>query len=286
MSEPLKAAVLAAVRRLAQPLARLLLEAGIGAGEFQALMKGAFVRAAGELGDSPRPNASRIASLTGLTRRDVAALLQTAEDAAPEAARGHHRIQRVLTGWWTDPDFQDRLGQPAVLPLRGAKSSFASLVKRYSGEPRVLTILDELLRVKAVRRHPDGKLEAASRHFATARWDSQGVAALGEQVRDHLDTMLHHLKHPSRPRYHRVIQNVQLDPSYVPMLLRDITSQADTLADSLEDALNDPAATVKATDEPLPAVRLGVAFYVFEAPASVDPIRPAPKAARPRPRGR
>ena len=41
-------------------------------------MKGAFVRAAGELGDSPRPNASRIASLTGLTRRDVAALLQVA----------------------------------------------------------------------------------------------------------------------------------------------------------------------------------------------------------------
>ena len=286
MSDTLKAAVLTAVTRLAQPLARLLLEAGIGAGEFQALMKGAFVRAAGELGDSPRPNAARIASLTGLTRREVARLLTAEPDTAPDPARGHHRIQRVLTGWWTDPDFQDRLGQPAVLPLRGPKQSFASLVKRYSGEPRVLTILDELLRVKAVRRHPDGKLEAVSRHFATARWDPQGVAALGEQVRDHLDTMLHNLKHPSRPRYQRVIQNVQLDPTYVPMLVRDITAQTDTLADSLEDALNDPAATVKPTDDAQSAVRLGVAFIVFESTTQVDPIRAPTKAVRPRGKGR
>ena len=63
-----------------------------------------------------------------------------------------------------------------------------------------MTLLKELLRVKAVRRLPDGKLEVLSRTFATARWDNTGIEMVGERVRDLLDTLVHNLKHPSRPR--------------------------------------------------------------------------------------
>jgi uncharacterized protein DUF6502 len=271
MTEPLKAAVLAAMRRIARPLARLLIEAGVGAGEFQAVMKAAFVQAAQDVGEPQRSNASRISTLTGLTRREVSALLRVPEDSAPEVERGRTRLQRVLSGWWTDPDFQDSLGAPAVLPLRGAKLSFAALVKRYSGEPRVLTILDELLRVKAVRKLPDGRFEALSRSFAPTRWNPDGITAVGEQLRDHLETLIHNLKHPSRPRFERVIENAQLDPKYVPVLVRDITAQADTLVDSIDDALNNPAATVKPGHEVRDAVRLGVAVYVFESAVELEP---------------
>ena len=280
MTDPLKAAVLAAMRRIARPLARLLIESGVGVGEFQAVMKAAFVQAAQDVGDNQRPNASRIATLTGLTRREVATLLQAPDDAAPEVERGRPRLQRVLSGWWTDPDFQDSLGAPAPLPLRGNKVSFAALVKRYSGEPRVLTILDELLRVKAVRKLADGRYEALSRTFAPARWDPDGVTTVGEQLRDHLDTLMHNLKHPSRPRYQRVIENAQLDPKYVPLLVRDISAQTDTLVDSLDDALNNPAATVKSGNEVQDAVRLGVAVYVFETPIEVEPAPKARQKAR------
>ena len=288
MNEPLKAAVLAAMRRIARPLARLLIEAGVGAGEFHSVMKTAFVQAAQDMSESSRATASRIATLTGLTRREVASLLTAPEDAAPASDRGRPRIQRVLSGWWTDPDFQDRLGQPAPLPLRGAKVSFEALVKRYSGEPRVLTILEELVRVKAVRQRADGSLEALSRTFAPARWDPDGMAAVGEQLRDHLDTLVHNLKHPNRPRYTRVLENAQLDPKYVPMLVRDITAQTDTIADSLDDALNNPTATVKAGNEVRDAVRLGVAVYVFESPVELERTPPAgtPPARKKRARRR
>lgn len=282
MTDPLKAAVLAAMRRIARPLARLLIESGVGVGEFQAVMKAAFVQAAQDVGENQRPNASRIATLTGLTRREVAALLQAPEDAAPEVERGRPRLQRVLSGWWTDPDFQDSLGAPAALPLRGKKVSFAALVKRYSGEPRVLTILDELLRVKAVRTRPDGRFEALSRNFAPARWDPDGLTAVGEQVRDHFETLVHNLKHPSRPRFNRVIENSQLDPKYVPLLVRDISAQADTLVDTIDDALNNPAATVKPGDEVQDAVRLGIAVYLFESPVVVEPTRARKAPSRPR----
>ena len=46
MSESLKGAVRSAVLRLLHPLARLLLQAGVGVGEFTSLAKIAYVRAA------------------------------------------------------------------------------------------------------------------------------------------------------------------------------------------------------------------------------------------------
>jgi uncharacterized protein DUF6502 len=289
MTEPLKDSVLAAMRRIARPLARLMIEAGVGVGEFQAVMKAGFVRAAQDVGDGKASNHSRIATLTGLTRRDVADLLKLSEDAPPDVDRGGARIQRVLTGWWTDPDFHDSVGVPAILPLRskGKIPSFASLVKRYSGEPRVLTIRDELVRVKAIQEHPgkgkNTRLEALSRSFAPARWDPEGVAAVGEQLRDHLETLIHNLKHESRPRFHRVIENTQVDPKYVGLLTRDIGAQADTLLDSIDDALNNPAATVKPGNEVRDATRLGVALYVFETPVKVRPgSKSKARAKRPR----
>ena len=275
MTEPVKDAVLAAMRRIAGPLARLLVEAGVGTGEFNAIMKSAFVQAARESGESGQANASRIATLTGLTRREVAELLKPRADQAPEPERGRPRVQRVLTGWWTDPDFQDALGNPAPLTLRKGKVSFAALVRRYSGEPRVVTIMNELLRVKAVRKAPDGRYEALSRGFAPARWEPEGMTVIGEQIRDHLETLIHNLKRPSRPRYSRIIENSQLDPKHAPLLTRDIAAQADSLADSLDDALNNPNATVRPGHEVKDAVRLGVAFYVFETPVTVE--RPAVK---------
>ncbi|MBS1994660.1 MAG: hypothetical protein JSS86_00060 [Cyanobacteria bacterium SZAS LIN-2] len=285
MIDPLKNAVLAAVRRIARPLARLLLDAGVGVGEFNAIMKIAFVRAAQDASDSPRTSASRIASLTGLTRREVAALLQAPEDKAPDIEHGRPRIQRVITGWWTDPDFQDAVGSPALLPLRGPKKSFANLVARYSGDPRVQTTIDELLRARAVRETKDGRFEVLTRTFSPSKLDAEGMTRVGEQIRDHLETLVYNLRHPSMPRFHRVIENSQLDPRYVPVLVRDISSQADSLADSVDDALNNPAATVKPGNQVQDAARLGVAIYIFEEPVVVAPP-PGSKRSSPKRKGR
>ena len=66
------------------------------------------------------------------------------EEHQPEPDRGGQRAERVLQGWWKDPDFLDRNGDPLKLPLRGTRRSFAALVKRYAGDPRVRTLLEEL----------------------------------------------------------------------------------------------------------------------------------------------
>jgi hypothetical protein len=284
VSETVKAAVLRAVLRLLEPLVRLLLEAGVGVGEFNQLAKMAYARAARDAAPEARPNISRIAVLTGIPRGEVAEILRRPEEYRTEPERGVQRAERVLQGWWNDADFCDGNGEPLKLPLRGPRRSFAALVKRYAGDPRVRTLLKELLRVKAVRRLPDRHVEVLSRTFVTARWDNTGIEIVGERVRDLLDTLVHNLKHPSRPRYARFVVNAEVDPRYVPLLLRDITQQAEVLADSFQDSLNDPDRIVRPTRSAQDAHRISLGIFVAEEPALVDPSSASPPTPTKRPR--
>lgn len=272
MSQSLKTAVMRAVLRLLDPLARLLLDAGIGIGEFHELAKRAYVRAALDMSRKDKPNFSQIGVLTGIPRREVAALLDNPDTGPPDVERGTQRAERVLRGWWNDPEFRDASGRPAILPLRGRRGSFTALVNRHAGDPRVRTLLQELLRVKAIRQLADKRLEVLSPTFATARWDGGGIEVVGERVRDLLATLVHNLKHPSRPRYTRFVSNAQVDPRFVPLLIRDLTEQAEVLLDSFDDALNDPERLVRPARSAQDAHRLGICIYVVEEPTLVDPV--------------
>jgi hypothetical protein len=280
-----------AILRILDPLVRWMLEAGIGVGDFLTLVKIAYVRAArrqgqDSYGEARRPNASRIAVVTGLTRAQVASIL-TADALEPGHDRGRQRAERVLSGWWNDPAFQDAAGEPAALPIRGGRRSFAGLVERYSGERwRVATILEELLRVEAIRRLPDGRVQALSRTYATVRWDPEGVEAFGMQLSEHCATLLHNLNSPGHPRYVRRVLNARLNPHYGPMLLRDIEQQAQVLADSVDDALNDPRQTLTGRDSDAKAVTLGLSLYLFEGASAASVPRPEESAGPRRSRRR
>ena len=214
---------------------------------------------------------SRVGALKKLQDGRVRALMRRYSDERRTSDRGRHRAERVLSGWWNDPDFHSPSGEPAVLPTSGSRRSFKELVKRYSNEPRVTPILDELLRVKAVKQLPDGNLKAVSRTYATVPWNADGIATLGDHLAEHCATLLHNLEHPGQPRLVRRVVNAQLDPLYRPMLVRDIQEQLDAAADSIDDALNDRRATVTPGRGGREAVRLGVAMYVFEEPVILEP---------------
>jgi len=274
MSDTLKSAILAMLARVLDPLVRMMLEAGIGIGEFTTVAKSAYVRAAREErrrtdGALKRPNASRIAVVTGLTRLEVASIL-AAGDAGPVAPdRGRQRAERVLAGWWNDSDFHDERGEPAALPLHGPRRSFQALVRLYSGErSRSFTILDALLRVKAVRQLADGRIKPLSRSYATVRWDPEGVTSVGEQLAEHCETLLHNLKDPGHPRFVGRVVNSRIDPRYVPVLLRDLRESAEVFLKTEDSSLNYIGHTLKEERGTPPTggppTRLGVTLYIFE----------------------
>jgi hypothetical protein len=290
MSETLKQAVQAALLKILEPLARWLMKAGMGAGEMHSLIDVAFVRAAREEGrasgaEARRPNVSRIAVVTGLTRIAVTRILKDDEANEPFTQAKRQRAERVLTGWWNDRGFQDEEGNPAVLALGGKRKSFAALVDRYSGSHgRDAAILDELLRSRAVKRLPDGRLQVLSRSTATVRWTAEGLDAFGEQMQEHCQTLLHNLRQPAFPLYVGRAVNTRLDPSYLPVLRRDLQEQAESFVEASDRALNSPRRTPE-QGSPGDTTSFGVAVYLFETQAQDSPDVPGdepPSKARSR----
>lgn len=280
MTDSLKSAILSMLARVLDPLVRMMLEAGIGIGEFVTVAKSAYVRAAREEGrqgggEVKRPNASRIAVVTGLTRLEVASILAAGEDGPVAPDRGRQRAERVLAGWWNDSDFHDEHGEPAALPFRGARRSFQALVRLYSGERWLsATILEQLLRVKAVRQLPDGRVKALSRSYATVRWDPEGITSVGEQLAEHCATLLHNLRDPGHPRFVGRVVNGRVDPRYVPVLLRDLRESAEVFLKTEDSTLNYVGHTLSeeraARHAVGPPTRLGVTLYIFEGPGDED----------------
>src|SRR5690349_20627394 len=116
----LRPAVSEAALQVILPLVELLLGVRMGVGEFVAIAKLAYVQTAlagaRREGEHQRPNISRIAVETGLTRAEVAQLLRRKVKPLP-FRRGRARADRVLAGWWNDSEFQDEFGKPAALRL-------------------------------------------------------------------------------------------------------------------------------------------------------------------------
>jgi hypothetical protein len=129
-------------------------------------------------------------------------------------------------------------------------------------------------------------LKAVSRSYATVRWNPAGITSLGEQLAEHCGTLLHNLEHPGEPRLVRRVVNAQLDPTYRPMIVRDIQDHFDAAAESIDDALNDRRATVTPVAGGREAVRLGVVMYVFEEPVILEPASAGSAKAPVTPRSR
>lgn len=136
------------------PIGRLMVRGGLGFGDLVHAAKHAYVRAAISTvaPAGSRINASRLSVITGLTRKDVTAVVT--------ALSGRHRTRakltkeqparRVLRGWECDRRYCDERGIPAALPIRGGPRSFSSLVRDYGGDVTPRAVLKELERLDAV----------------------------------------------------------------------------------------------------------------------------------------
>lgn len=134
-----------------EALARRLLAAGISAAEFQSAAGQAFVRVALSVArlKNGKINQSKVAIMTGFSRREVRKFLIGGRSRREEKAFG---AKRLLDGWARDPEFSGRTGNRKSLPVTGAYGSFHSLCKKYSGDIPSKAALDELVRLGLVRK--------------------------------------------------------------------------------------------------------------------------------------
>ena len=177
---PLRAALAA----LLEPIATLAVARGLPITTVDELMRTAFVDAArrAQPASAGTRIVSRVATATGLTRREVTRLLLAG--GAAEPARPSPATQ-VFTRWQSDPALKKRRGGPMALPRSGPAPSFETLARSVTQDVHPRSLLEELLRLGLVA--VEGEQVTLRTDRVTAGGDSaRGYRFLGGNVGDHL----------------------------------------------------------------------------------------------------
>lgn len=258
-----KTTALKALRLGFRPIARILLKAGVNWKELIEVCKATYVEVASEdFGIRGRPtNVSRVAILTGFSRREVRRLRDLLEQEAPPSFSRLNYATRVLSGWFSDGDFLDPNGMPRALLAVGGNPSFETLCSRYSGDVPATTMLKELRNVGAVDQEADGRLIAKSRSYIPAPTDPQQMLRTGSVLEDIGNTAAYNLfrQEGDPSHFERRATNTQIPTHAVPAFRDFIEVEAQTFLERVDAWLTDHENPD--TDN---SVRLGFGTYWIE----------------------
>ncbi len=182
MGQEVKDHLRAALSLMFKPLIRLLIAQGVTHAEFSETAKEVYVEIALRHFESEgRVNRSRVAILTGLTRKEVKNVIdRTIESGYQE--KTYSRPERVLTGWYSDPRYQGPYGIPLELPYESADKEtpcFVDLVRQYSGDMAPRQMLDQLVEAGSVLE-VEGRYKAVRRIFKHSTLSPSLIKRLGE----------------------------------------------------------------------------------------------------------
>lgn len=254
-----------ALRLLFRPVARIMLRAGVNWRELADVCKATYVEVATEdFGIRGRPtNISRVAILTGLTRREVRRLRTLLQEEEPEVFSRMNYATRVLAGWHQDKDFLDADGNPVPLSPTGEGHSFAALCGKYSGDVAATTMLKELKHVGAVEEGTDGRLIVKMRYYMPTMMDPERMLSSGSVLEDMGYTVAYNLHRSDTdpPRFERRATNTQVPASAVPAFREFIAQEGQAFLEHVDAWLTEHE--IKDGDDE-DGIRLGLGAYWIE----------------------
>jgi hypothetical protein len=227
----------AAVARILKPLVRILLRNGMSYKTFANIARSQFVEVARkESGIGGRKQSvSRIAVITGLTRKEVSRLLKFSVPNDKEKSDRYHRASRVVSGWRRDKAFLDASRRPAVLSIVGPGKSFQQLVKRYSGDVPHRAVLDELLSAGVVACPDENRVKLIERAYMPRGDETMKLHILGIDTAFLIDTISHNLKQDgTEPRFQRKVLYDNLPDEVLPALRQLSVKSAQALLEKLD----------------------------------------------------
>jgi hypothetical protein len=236
MGEKLQDTLNGSVRRLLQPLVRILLRNGVAYGTLAGLIRQVYVDVAFKdfAPQGKKQTVSRVSALTGLTRKEVKRLLEEGSQAAHDGQARYSRAVRVISGWLHDERFQAASGKPAVLPVDGEQNSFALLVKEYSGDiptRAMLGMLEEGGTVSVSKNRV-----RLVRHAYVPGGDAiEKIKILGSDVYELITTIDHNLTADAASlRFQRKVAYDNIEPAAVAKLKQKSFSKAQALLEQLD----------------------------------------------------
>jgi hypothetical protein len=184
-----------AVMHLLRPLVKILLNHGVPFNTFAEIARWVYVEVADkQFGIEGRKQTdSRISVITGLTRKDVARIKNVDKPEDRASASSYNRAARVVSAWAREYPMEGTASGAAPLPLEGEWRSVSALVRRHSGDMPVRAVVDELLRVGAIRVRDSGEAELLHRHYLPPQGERRKLVYLGDDVADLIATIGHNL---------------------------------------------------------------------------------------------
>ena len=254
--------------QLLVPIIRFLLKGGVSWKEFSELSKAVFVQVAtDDFGIRGRPtNASRVAILTGLDRREVRRLREDSPPS-PGAAPGYMtRASQVLDGWHHDPEFLGADGQPRLLPLESnaAGKGFGDLVRKYAPALPAVAMRKELRAAGAIEELPGEQLRVLTRTYIPLRMPEERVRLWGNSIRDLASAVGYNFTRASGAPalFERRAINLRVDARALPAFKALLESEGQAFLMRVDDWLS--AHEIHAPGEGSRLLRLGVGLFQIQ----------------------
>lgn len=248
--------------RILKPLIRILLRNGIAYGTFADIARKIYVDAGYDEAQrrEQKQTVSNVSILTGINRKEVKRLKESLSFDSDNSLKKFNRIVRVLAGWQHDEDFLDSDHEPKDLQLEGKKSSFTSLVKKYSGDMPVVAMLNALIDSGNIKIIDNGNIQLVEPNYLPSGDSDQKLNILGIDTAEFIETIDHNIniEHPEDAWYQRKASNTHIKRKAVKKLRNRINKKAQLL---LEDIDADLSANEVEADEESCAVSIGIYFY-------------------------
>jgi len=261
----------AATARILKPLIRILLRNGVSYGTFPDIAKSQFVEVARkEFGiEGRKQSISRVAVITGLTRKEVQRHVRVRQPNDAESADRYNRAARVIGGWRRDEQFLDHRGKPAILAITGDGDTFQELVRRYSGDVPHRAVLDELVAEGGAERLDGDRVKLIDRAYLPRADESMKLHILGADTAFLIDTIDHNLKpEQPAPRFQRKVLYDNLPDDALPEFQRLCSRSAQNLLEKLDRWLSDHDRDTQPDIKGSGRNLAGLGIYYFEKPYS------------------
>ncbi len=264
--ESVKQAIVSTLVRLLRPLMQVLLKNNIPYGTFADIARWVYVDVASREFRVPgrKQTISRIATITGLTRKEVRRLREMDPVDDLGAAERYNRAVRVISGWLKDPGFTNEKGEPRILPFEGGEESFSALVKAYSGDVPPRAILDEMCRAGIVEMD-DRQVRLLKRGYIVTKGEVEKFGVMGRDVSEFISTIHHNItSEPSDAFFQRKVSYDNIPLELYNEVRSRISAMAAEFVESMDRLISKYDRDANPSIDGMGRKRLGIGVFYFE----------------------
>lgn len=266
MNETMTQTILLALARLLRPIVRVLLANKVTYATFDQIARQVFVEVADKdfTLKGRKQTVSRVALVTGLSRKEVLRIKREPPLADRELGRTFHRAARLISTWCNQAEYVDEKGEPLSLPFDGAVS-FASLVGDVGGDLTPRAVLDELREAGIVNVDAARRVHLLNKAYVPNQDETQIMKILGTDVGDLAETISYNLNKPAdQTRFQLKVSYDNLPQECLDSLHRMVSERGHEVLVEFDRWLRQQDRDANPQVQGTGRVRAGVGIYYFE----------------------